>query len=263
MKNLLKTLIVSVVALAATYEANAWGFVGHATIAYIADHHLTPEAKQKCEHYLKHTITYYCSWMDQWRHAEGFEETTYWHMDYVDSNGVTTGRGKNGDRSAVIQSVRIIKEMKDYKNLPDSIVADNLKYLIHMIGDMHCPSHVGWPKGVIKLHSINVNGKKHGNHKFWDASPMIFHPKWNTENYRNAIDTYTPKQIKKISKGNPYSWSPGNVRNARAGAEMWESGDEFRDLTAEERQTIEDYMNEQLIKASYRLAAVLNNIFKK
>lgn len=262
MKRLL-VLIVSVAALTTAYEARAWGYMGHAVIAYIADHHLTPQAKEKCEHYLKHTITYYCSWMDHWRHAEGFEETTYWHMDYVDKDGISTGRGKNGDRSAVIQTARIIREMKNYKNLPDSIVADNLKYIIHMVGDMHCPSHIGWPKGAIKLPSMYVNGKKQGNHKFWDSAPMTFHPKWNTEDYRKSIDTYSPKQIKKICKGTPYSWSPANVDACQRGSTMWESQDEFNNLSQDERQAIEEYMNEQLVKGAYRLAAVLNNIFKK
>lgn len=37
--------------------------------------------------------------------------------------------------------IRIQKKMKKYNKMQDSLVRDNLKYLIHLVGDMHCPSH--------------------------------------------------------------------------------------------------------------------------
>ena len=61
------SIILAVVAMCVTYSAKAWGGFGHGAIAYVAEQHLTPEAKEKCRYYLKHTLPYYASWMDHWR----------------------------------------------------------------------------------------------------------------------------------------------------------------------------------------------------
>ncbi|MBR7183764.1 MAG: hypothetical protein IKD41_07230 [Alistipes sp.] len=67
---------------------------------------------------------------------------------------------------------RICKQMRKYNKLQDSIVADNLKYLIHMVGDMHCPVHTKYSPNEpeLKQRSVKMKGKKMGFHSFWDAS---------------------------------------------------------------------------------------------
>ena len=34
------------------------------------------------------------------------------------------------------------ENLSDYRHLPDSAVAVNIKYIVHLIGDMHCPAHI-------------------------------------------------------------------------------------------------------------------------
>ena len=124
MKKLL--LLVAIVATIST--AKGWGGYGHSCAAYIAEQHLTPEAKAKCEHYLQHSFVFYASWMDQWRHIEPFTDSNAWHVIYVDENWKLDTSKK---KYAEYQSQRIWNELKNYKNLPDSLVRQNLIYLIH------------------------------------------------------------------------------------------------------------------------------------
>ena len=52
----MKKIITSVIALVALFgvqSAKAWGTWGHHAVAFIAEKHLTPEAKAKCEQYLQ------------------------------------------------------------------------------------------------------------------------------------------------------------------------------------------------------------------
>ena len=58
---------VALVMLFGGQSAKAWNGFGHSCAAYIAEQHLTPEAKAKCEQYLQHSFVFYASWMDQWR----------------------------------------------------------------------------------------------------------------------------------------------------------------------------------------------------
>lgn len=266
MKRKISIFILALVAVMGVQSAMAWGGWGHHISAYIAEQHLTPEAKAKCQHYLKYSLPHYSSWQDYWRHSDPFKETSFWHSSYVDKNYKIIGHKGIATRDAAYQVDRIIKEMEKgkYHKLSDSMVVVNLKLLIHMVGDMHCPSHIVYTKDFgLQAKSMKVKGKKYAHHKFWDASPQLMHPKWNADRFLKAYDTYTPKQIKKIGKGNPYKWSVQNAHNIAKTYTYWEKGEEFRKFSKEQRQQIDDTIHEQLAFAGYRLAAVLNRIFSK
>lgn len=265
MKSKISILILALVVTMGVQRAMAWGGQGHRISAYIAEKYLTPEAKAKCEHYLQHSLPYYASWMDYWRTIEPYREITSWHMCYVDENMNPVGMPGHPTRDAAYQTERIMKEMckGKYKNLPDSIVNFNLKVLVHMVPDMHCPSHTGYPKSMgKKVGPMMVKGQKYPMHKFWDASPFILHPKWNVQRYAKAVDTYDPKPIKKIQKGKASKWGSENGHIMAASYTLWEGGDEFTKISKEQRKAIEDHTYGALARGAYRLAAVLNTIFK-
>ena len=111
--------------------------------------------------------------------------------------------------------------------------------------------------------SIFVKGKKYDYHKFWDAAPQIMHPKWKADDYLKACDTYSPKQIKKISKGNVYKWSVDNAKREVVMFDFWERHEELTKMSKERRENINELMHTQLAYAGYRLAATLNKLFAK
>jgi hypothetical protein len=266
MRKKLSILIVALVASMSIQSAMAWSSWGHHISAYIAEKHLTPEAKAQCEHYLKHKLPHHSSWQDHWRHSDPFKESSYWHSSYVNTKYEVVGYKEDETRDAAYQVDRIVKEMNNgqYKNMSDSLVAVNLKFLIHLVGDMHCPSHVVHTKDFgLRGHSIYMKGKKVPRHSFWDRAPMYMHPKWNADHFVKAYDTYTAKEIKKICKGNAFKWSAQNGRNIIKTYGYWEKGTEFKELSKEQRKQIEETLHEQLAFAGYRLAAVLNKIFSK
>ena len=120
MKNL-RNLMILLVALAVSQSAMAWSLWGHHISAYIAEKHLTPEAKEKCQHYLKHNLPHYSSWQDYWRHSDPFKEISYWHSSYVNKKFDVIGYKENETRDAAYQVARITKEMSKgkYKNMSD------------------------------------------------------------------------------------------------------------------------------------------------
>jgi hypothetical protein len=244
----------------------AWGGWGHHITAYIAEKHLTPEAKAKCQHYLKHNLPHYSSWQDYWRHSDPFKEISFWHSSYVNKNYEVIGYNGDETRDAAYQVDRIIKELSKgkYKSMSDSLVAVNLKLLIHMVGDMHCPCHISYTKDFgYKGNSIYMKGKKVNRHKFWDGAPQYMHPKWNADKFLKAYDTYSAKEMKKISKGTPFKWSAQNAHNIARTYGYWTKGAEFTKLSKEQRKQIDETLHEQLAFAGYRLAATLNKIFSK
>ena len=69
----------------------------------------------------------------------GHHQTTY--MAAVDENLFYTDAVRNPKGDAVSELEKAIDKLKNYKQLDDSTVAVNLKYIIHLTGDMHCPAH--------------------------------------------------------------------------------------------------------------------------
>ena len=87
MKSMRLILTLCLVAVMGQQSAKAWGTVGHHCAAYIAEQHLTPEAKEKCRYYLQHTLSYYAMWMDRWRGIKQFEAINNGHSIRTTESG--------------------------------------------------------------------------------------------------------------------------------------------------------------------------------
>ena len=147
--------------------AFGWGKSGHDAIAYIAECNLTPKAKKNIEKYLDgRSIVYYASWMDVYRHTPAYKVTSGWHGDRVDADGKYVPNAK-GDALQCIEEA--ISRLKDYRSLDDSTVLVSIKYLVHLVGDMHCPVHVKYP--WYKNFKFDLNGRPSEFHSFWDLFP--------------------------------------------------------------------------------------------
>ena len=60
-------LIAALAALTSVHSAGAWGRLGHAAVARLAEQHLTKKAKANLDKLLDgRSIVYYASWMDDY-----------------------------------------------------------------------------------------------------------------------------------------------------------------------------------------------------
>lgn len=248
------------VLLSVAPSARAWNGTGHSAVACIAEKHLTPEAREKCYRYLHHSLPYYASWQDQWRNCKGFEETHYWHSVPVDAQMRSI---KSESRNAAVQITRICKQMKKYRKLKDSIVCDNLKLLIHMVGDMHCPSHSKYTETPeYKPYTVYQNGKKLNMHTFWDSSQSFCHKGWSATDIRDNIDVLTADEIALIQTGTPADWAHQNALDMQETFELLPKGCNVEELSPETVEKITRLSDRQIQRGGYRLAHILNTIFK-
>ena len=256
------TFVAVLCTIAATHTVKAWNNIGHATIAVIAERHMTEEAKQKCRHYLKHNLPYYSAWMDYWRNCPGFEHTTSWHSVPVDENNKQI---KGEVNNAAYQINRICKKMRRYHKLKDSLVADNLKYLIHMVGDMHCPTHTKYSpeEPNLKQRSVKMKGKKLGFHSYWDASIGYYNKGMKCDHIAAKYDTLTEAEIAAICEGAPNDWALANAEQMREIYTLLPVHCEVTELPAQNHERMEQIVRQQALRGGYRLAKILNEIFSK
>ena len=133
-----------------------------------------------------------------------------------------------------------------------------------MIGDHHCPVHVRWNKESHPhyFYSLKRKGKKQGYHGFWDGSPGYKRKGWTYEKYAAEVDKITAKQEKKIiKKGNLDHWGRDIIKNGHRAYAITYADKELTKLTAEESAEVLALADEMAMKAAYRLAWVLNQIF--
>ena len=257
-------VILALLALLSPGRTMAWGGFAHSAITEIAERNLTPEAREKIHHYLNHSLPFYAIWMDQYRYTDPYRTSGKWHSNWMDENGAVD---MTNEYCAAYQTTRIWKEMKNYKNMPDSVVRLNLLYLIHLVADMHCPCHNVWPTKShpqYRYHLTNHKGQKASFHKFWDNDAMAYgRKKWTASYYADKMATLSETEIKKICKGTPYKWAVASLPHAEQTFELTPKGSNMQKYSKKDRLEMRRIVDEEAVKAGYRLAYVMNQIFKK
>lgn len=264
------TLILTVIMLLDFTAAYGWGQKGHDIVAAIAEQHLTCKAKRKINKLLDgKSIVYYSSWMDSIQNSpyweNGYNKTQTWHYANVDKGLTYQTMTRNPDGDVVQGLEMLTKEMKDnYDNLTDSMRVDYLKMIVHMVGDLHCPMHAG------RLSDRGGNGMKvkwfgqnTNLHSVWDSKMIDSARKWSYTEWCENLDRTDRKYRKSVMSGSYEEWFMKTVEEA---AKLYDyvEGTE-KDIPTLSYQYVYDFtplLEEQLLNAGYRLAYVLNEIFR-
>ena len=136
----------------------------------------------------------------------------------------------------------------------------SIKYLVHLVGDMHCPVHVKYP--WYKNFKFDLNGRPCEFHSFWDSGVLDLNHRWGYVEYRHQLDRLTKKQIRAVVAGTPRDWLEESARDCRVIYEWTKPGQKFTKNEARDLlNTVHPFAEEQILKAGYRLAAVLNQLF--
>ena len=253
-------LLFAIGMLANATEAMAWDSRGHSTIAFIAQRHITPRATANIEKYTDgYSLVYYASWMDFNRKSGAYAVTNDWHVDYWTDDNRKDADGNPLPPASKSQIERIMREMSDFRALDDSTVLINIKYLVHLVGDMHCPSHVDFPTN--RPMRVKVDGKDVRYHHIWDGGVAARKHKGMSPTMLAAeLDSYDAQRIAAAQAGTVDDWYHQTVAAAAKAMEMLPQGN----LTnANYFNAAVNIADTQMRNAGYRLARVLNEIFDK
>ena len=282
----LAILLFALVALGAN-EAFAWGSWAHRFITYTADKYLEPEVRAKVERYLGSPMIDHCVWMDEIRkpirrkshpnyaQMQAYRPSLRWHHMVVDEKfRVSDKRSSIGSGAMIPNLEKCIENLRDYRNLTDSAVAVNLKYVIHMMQDMHCPSHIFYTEhpdcfeattpGGQPRHRMEIyyEGKKTVYHSVWDGKSLLaLYPEFGKdyEKFRAKIDKYSPKQRAKMCRGTLHDWASDAGKRCHPIYDKIEPGDHIdRNFLVGYRKVSEG----QAMRSAYRIAHLLNEIFR-
>ena len=276
MKRLL--LIAAFAALTSAQGAFAWGRLGHAAVARLAEQHLTKKAKANLDKLLDgRSIVYYASWMDDYKPQMlvdlGYTPTNgprmhmLPHTFSVDESGeVIRGNRLPGDKylaNCLYYVERAADQLKNRMHeMNDSTRLACIQVIVHCLGDMHCPAHIKYATHDMK-YDVLFEDKYRKAHKFyvhsvWDNEIITTTRIWSVTEWADELDRASKREKAAVQAGTPRDWLHDSAVTCEVQFE-WAKPDE---------RLGQDFLNKalplvehQIRNAGYRLAAVLNELF--
>ena len=238
--------------------AFAWGPTGHRVIGAIAENHLSPNALKAVHQILgDESLAMAATWMDEIRSDRAYDYTRDWHWVTIPDGSTYALADKNPDGDAVEAIERMIVALKSDTLSPARKVFC-LKVLVHLVGDLHQPLHVG--RGDDKGgNSFQVQWFHKGSnlHRVWDSG-LIDEEGLSYSELSAALDHADKQRVQQLVRGTVADWAQEDLE-FRQRIYPPEKG---ADLGYEYKYTNWPLVEDQLLKGGIRLAGLLNAIFK-
>lgn len=242
-------------------SAFGWGARGHSTITCIADNHLTAHTRKACEQYLGRSISFFASWPDQWREDPSYAFSNKAHTFPIGADFKYAPVDGNIDAIKLLDEA--IAVVKDRRNQTDSAVAVNLKFIIHMVGDMHCPSHSKYTTINVgfKVYPYKGEKEKVSYHNVWDDQIVSRYCQcFSPAELAEDLDRLSRKEVKALQEGWLIDWANESAELNRCIYDMAGPGDTvYKPFYNAAWPIVQDRMT----RAGIRLAKVLNDCFSK
>lgn len=258
-KSLLVTLLIAL-----PIFTMAWGALGHRIVGQIADSYLTKKTKRAIYEILgNESIAMTSNWPDFIKSDPAYAYLSNWHYinfkPGLDSVSISNYLATDTATDAYTKINFLIRELKSNEQLAQNTKILYLRLLIHIVGDIHQPLHVGRPddRGGNNIKILWFNNP-FNLHQVWDEKLIELQQLSYTE-YAKAINFSTKQQR------NEWQSEPMSVW-------LWHSYQIAEKIYGEIKQPDQklDYkynfnylytVNQQLLKGGVHLAGLLNEIF--
>ncbi|QAA81182.1 S1/P1 Nuclease [Aequorivita sp. H23M31] len=238
--------------------AEDWGVTGHRVVGEIAEKYLDRKASKAISVLLDgHSLAFVGPFGDDIKSNREFDSFKPWH--YVNfpfgERYETYPKSEEGDIiNGIYACITILKDEKSSKDEK----AFYLKLLVHFIGDLHQPLHIGKldDKGGNDF-QVRWFGNGTNLHKVWDSEMLDSYKMSYTEVARNA-DVLSKKEVEAIKSGTVLDW----MYESRALCEdIYDNSEVGEKLGYNYMYKYMDTVRFQLQKGGIRLASLLNDIF--
>jgi hypothetical protein len=231
--------------------AFAWGSQGHQVIATVAWQALTPKARDEVSRLLAlepgQTLESIATWADEHRSPA----TSSWHYVNFPRNSCKfePERDCAGGQCVVGAIEKNLSVLAS--NADDKARLKALKYLVHLVGDIHQPLHAGYKddRGG-NTYSLRAFMRQSNLHSVWDSGLIAQLDLDNQALTRILQRSVAPKEVREISV----------VGMAEESCRLVASPGFYPEekVTQEYVQRFMPLLQQRLSSAGYRLAAVIN-----
>lgn len=263
MNKLLKKVVFALLLINIPGQTMAWGLLGHRIVAQVADSYLNTKTRKEINKIFGgSSIAMESNWMDLIKSNKSFAYLSNWHyVNFAQNLSYTQVQEylkKDTTTNAYTKILFVSAELKK-KDLPQELKQMYLRILIHLVGDIHQPMHVGRAEdsggNEIKVTWFN---RPINLHTLWDSELVEFQQLSYTE-YAKAVNLASSEQVKSWQKDDLSKWIFESYKMADGLYKEAEENTKYSYLY--NYQHIND-LNSQLLKGGVRLAGLLNSIFE-
>ena len=252
----LKKQITLVIILTAYVSSFGWGVTGHRAMGLIAERNLSPAAKKKLVKILGgESLAIVSTWMDEIRSDSAYNHTADWHWVTIETGKTYSDSPKNPNGDVIMTIERIISELKS-KKLSASQEVGYIKMLVHLVGDIHQPLHVGCcdDQGGNRVR-LKWFREDSNLHRVW-VSDMIDGSKLSYTELADAIVKPSKEKILELQKASVRDWANESMVLRQ---QVYAIGDGNLGY----KYTYQNFntVKKRILESGIRLAGILNSIY--
>lgn len=254
----MKKLLILTLTVFNFNNAHAWGKTGHRIVGEIAELNLSTKAKTKIkdligEEPLWHTST----WADEIRSDPKWGFSSPWHYVSIPTGKTYFDQKRNKDGDVIEALYRLEDVLRD-KTASKEKKIEALKFIVHFVGDLHQPLHVGLAEdrggNMIKVKWFK---DEKNLHQVWDEDIVDFEQLSYSE-YAKYLNKFDKAEKENWSLGNYLDWANESMSFRAQVYDLPEN----KNLGYEYSFKMKPIIEERFKKAGLRLARVFNSVFE-
>lgn len=235
-----------------------WSKTGHRVVGEVAQKYLSRKAWKTISDLLEgETLAEVANYGDAIKSDRAYVRFSPWHYVNFPADKAYTEVPPSPQGDVVQGIEECIAILKDPRTGREDEVF-YLKMLIHLVGDLHQPMHVGRAedRGGNDI-QVQWFGRGSNLHRVWDTNLIDDYGMSYTELAR-TLPRWSKEKVRRVQQGSVYEWveEVQEVTNR-----VYDSAEVGEKLSYRYRYLWWDTVEEQLLRGGIRLAAVLNDIY--
>jgi hypothetical protein len=255
---MIRKISLALALIFAVQSAFAWGQTGHRVIGQIAEWHLSKKAAKNIEKVLgPNSLAMVSTWMDEIRSDSTYDYTNTWHWVTIpdDTKYNKEIQEEAGDAYGMILEMAAALKTD---TLTQQEEEEYLMMLVHLVGDIHQPLHVGTgeDRGGNDV-KVEWFGRSSNLHRVWDSEMIDGKQLSYMELAQHLNRRATSRLVEQWQSAAPEQWLD----------EAMGMRPEVYDIPEDKRLGYQySYKNypsaeDRLLLAGVRLAGLLNEIY--
>ena len=257
MKNILVLLLL--VSNLAFANDMVWSKTGHRVVGEVAEQYLSRKAKRAIENLLDgESLAAVANFGDEIKADRSYSKFSAWHYVNIPF-GKTYADIEPSEYGDLVQGVNTCLSIIKDENSTKADKVFYLKLLVHLIGDLHQPMHVGRveDKGGNDI-QLQWFGEGTNLHRVWDSNLINDNGMSFTE-LAAEVPELSKQQVNFLQSGTLLDWVEESHQLAD---KIYDSVEVGEKLGYRYSYDWWDTVDSQLQKGGIRLAKVLNEVFK-
>jgi hypothetical protein len=239
----------------------AWHDKGHRVVALIAEANLTQQTRKRIQEILPAgtTLADAAVWPDH--DGRNLGDLNPLHYVSIAENAEGYDQARDcPERDCMVEALKWFLSNLSDRNAPTIIKRMALRYVAHLVGDMHQPLHTGRLKdrGGTEI-KVSYRGLTTNLHYFWDTDLVEMEPGTPAELAERLGAAVTKEERLRWQRGGPVQWTDESLMLVRTRAYSLSQSVELSDQYVELARPV---VRTRLAQAGIRLAWLLDSAFK-